>query len=270
VDRPQLLRLDRAWRLLLDARDALLRAEAAGGLGEKERAAAWDGIHIAEGSDWYWWYGDDRTSGMDDVFDDLFRRHLANVYRAIGLPPPHSLASPIGGSHPAPVRQPTGLLEVRVDGRRTSFFEWLSAGRFRVEDEAGSMQRAQSGTLEEIAFGFDSTRFFLALDFGRKPARIFDGGGAVRIHFLAPQERELVVYGAGRMELAGAVYPSVAVDEILELSVPWAALGATVGDELGFYVGVERAGTPAERFPRSFAIHVRVPDPEFDQRIWTV
>ena len=40
-------------------------------------------ILIAEGSDWFWWYGDDHSSAHDLEFDDLFRRHLRNVYRLL-------------------------------------------------------------------------------------------------------------------------------------------------------------------------------------------
>ena len=46
---------------------------------------------IAEGSDWFWWYGDDHSSDHDREFDDLFRRHLRNVYAALGEPAPDEL-----------------------------------------------------------------------------------------------------------------------------------------------------------------------------------
>src|SRR5260370_9097799 len=31
-------------------------------------------------SDWFWWYGDDKARPGDAVFDQLFRKHLQNVY----------------------------------------------------------------------------------------------------------------------------------------------------------------------------------------------
>ena len=46
---------------------------------------------IAEGSDWFWWYGDDHSSDHDLAFDDLFRRHVRNVYRALDAPIPEEL-----------------------------------------------------------------------------------------------------------------------------------------------------------------------------------
>ncbi len=51
---------------------------------------AWKQIHIAEGSDWFWWYGDNQ---MD--FDRLFRRHLANFYTILGKDIPEYLKKPL-------------------------------------------------------------------------------------------------------------------------------------------------------------------------------
>ncbi len=56
--------------------------------GHPERA--WDEIYIAEGSDWFWWYGDDHSSALDALFDHLFRKHLRNVYTLLGDDPPGS------------------------------------------------------------------------------------------------------------------------------------------------------------------------------------
>ena len=69
----------RAWSQLADAREAL--DVAGGGDVSRALARAREEMLIAEGSDWFWWYGDDHSSDHDMEFDDLFRRHLRNVYR---------------------------------------------------------------------------------------------------------------------------------------------------------------------------------------------
>ena len=76
---------NQAWYLLGRTRRALDRASGA----DRERAL--EAILAAEGSDWFWWYGSDQTSAQDDAFDDLFRRHLASVHRALGEEPPVEL-----------------------------------------------------------------------------------------------------------------------------------------------------------------------------------
>lgn len=51
---------------------------------------AWKQIYIAEGSDWFWWYGEDHAD-----FDRLFRMHLSNFYTIIGKDIPDYLKAPL-------------------------------------------------------------------------------------------------------------------------------------------------------------------------------
>jgi len=51
---------------------------------------AWKQMYICEGSDWFWWYGDNNHD-----FDVLFRTHLINFYKFIGKEPPEYLHKPI-------------------------------------------------------------------------------------------------------------------------------------------------------------------------------
>ena len=82
---------NRAWDLLSDTRDFLARE----GATPASAPAAFEALYAAEGSDWFWWFGDDQDSGRDADFDDLFRMHLTAVYRALGKEPPASLAAEI-------------------------------------------------------------------------------------------------------------------------------------------------------------------------------
>jgi alpha-amylase/alpha-mannosidase (GH57 family) len=82
---------NQAWNLLGTARDALC----ASGLPRETAPAAYQALYAAEGSDWFWWYGDDQQSGQDASFDELFRTHLRAVYLGMGTSPPAELARPI-------------------------------------------------------------------------------------------------------------------------------------------------------------------------------
>ncbi|MFZ5800881.1 MAG: glycoside hydrolase, partial [Candidatus Omnitrophota bacterium] len=59
-------------------------------LSEAQKTAALRQIYIVEGSDWFWWYGDDRS-----FFDILFRKHLTNFYKIIGQNTPEYLSHPL-------------------------------------------------------------------------------------------------------------------------------------------------------------------------------
>ncbi len=127
------------WDALHKAREHLrTRAQQPHIPPEKVRAA-WDEIYIAEGSDWFWWYGDDHSSAQDALFDQLFRKHLQNVYALLGDPPPPELSRPISRRGHQPIHtMPRSFLDVKVDGRET-FFEWLSAGHYTCQNERGTM-----------------------------------------------------------------------------------------------------------------------------------
>jgi alpha-amylase/alpha-mannosidase (GH57 family) len=83
---------NRAWELLLAARQAYDTAVAAS---EDGKRLALEELLIAEGSDWNWWYGPEHDSPNRLEFDALYREHLSNVYRALGLAVPEELSHPI-------------------------------------------------------------------------------------------------------------------------------------------------------------------------------
>jgi alpha-amylase/alpha-mannosidase (GH57 family) len=52
-------------------------------------------MYIAEGSDWFWWFGTDQNSGNDEAFDQQFRDTLKQVYASLGETAPDFLDVPI-------------------------------------------------------------------------------------------------------------------------------------------------------------------------------
>jgi len=78
----------KAWEYLALARQELQRL-----IDKKEviPEAAWKQMYICEGSDWFWWYGEDYPG----YFDRLFRMHLSNFYTILGLQIPQYLKNPI-------------------------------------------------------------------------------------------------------------------------------------------------------------------------------
>ncbi|MBC7221074.1 hypothetical protein H5T55_06365 [Candidatus Bipolaricaulota bacterium] len=76
-----------AWAQLARAQAAV--AEASPGPG---RTRAREHLLVAEGSDWFWWYGPHHVSPHEPVFDRLFRAHLAAAHRELGHTVPAELA----------------------------------------------------------------------------------------------------------------------------------------------------------------------------------
>ena len=165
-----------AWELLLAARQAYDQAQ---DVPEAGRQVAYEELLIAEGSDWNWWYGPEHGSDTRPEFDQLYRDHLSNVYHFLGLAPPEALSRPILRSdQPGEFHQaPQNSIQATIDGRVTSYFEWMGAGRYRPDPRSGAMHGG-SAPLREMFYGWDDTHLYIRLD-GAGDSRIsveFDSG----------------------------------------------------------------------------------------------
>ena len=114
-------------------------------------------IFTAEGSDWFWWYGEPNNSGQDHLFDYLFREHLKNVYKYFNLPVPTSLEMPLGLMS-KPSSLPTGSITPVMDGQDRIDDEWLNAGVISLPDIPYSEDLK---FFKKIKFGFDSDNLYL-------------------------------------------------------------------------------------------------------------
>src|SRR5690242_5885371 len=159
-----------AWELLWDAREIYARAVEAHKKGRPDAPTeaglkeAHESLLAAEGSDWCWWFGPEHSTANDAEFDALYRKHLTGVYLALGQVPPEDLAKPIKRRPEHALHlPPAGLLRVKVDGRETSYFEWLGAGLYSPERRGGSMH-GRVFYLHEMRYGFEEDRFCIRID----------------------------------------------------------------------------------------------------------
>ena len=142
---------------------------------EAQRKLAYEEILIAEGSDWNWWYGPEHHSANDRDFDELYRKHLANVYHALGAMPPDYLVQPItaGVARPAFIAQ-SSYIHPRIDGEITRYFEWMGAAMYTADMRAGAMHGKQF-FLDSVYAGVDDQFLYGRLDFaGGVPDMSFD------------------------------------------------------------------------------------------------
>jgi hypothetical protein len=285
-----------AWDALHRTREYLVRRGKEMGNGEwgmgKERPGpvpggprsplerAWEELYIAEGSDWFWWYGDDHSSAQDALFDYLFRKHLQNVYLLLGDQPPPDLGRPISRrGQRVHCTMPRAFLDVKIDGRYT-FFEWVSAGRYSCQNERGTMAMAAAGPLRELYFGFSLALLLIRLDCDRAARAALADVDAVRIGFVEPRGYEVCVRTPGRPQQAvsllkdGKPLPApglaAAVDQIVEVAIPFDRLGVAVDQHLQFFVELQQGGLGRDRAPRDGTIVLTRPSPDFEQIMWDV
>jgi alpha-amylase/alpha-mannosidase (GH57 family) len=241
---------------------------------------AWEELYIAEGSDWFWWYGDDHSSAQDALFDYLFRKHLQNVYLLLGDVPPPELSRPISRrGHRVNYTQPRAFLNVKIDGRST-FFEWLSAGRYCCQNERGTMAMATHGPLQEVYFGFNLSTLFLRVDCDGPARAALADYEALRVGFIDPAGYEVRVLSPGRPgqvvellrreERVPASGLAAAVDQIAEVAVPFDALGVAVDQPLQLFVDLLQGGQSRDRAPREGTLAFTRPSPDFEHIMWDV
>ena len=275
----------RAWTQLAEARRAI---ESPGpGVSPAALARAREELFIAEGSDWFWWYGDDHSSDHDLEFDDLFRRHVRNVYRSLELPIPEELfLTNITTQPPADVvNRPSGFIRPTIDGEVTSYFEWVGAGCVESGDAAGTMhQVADRGPgITLVEFGFDLEHLYLRIDGPQAMSAVLSRRIELSINFLKPAATRVAVAmdgdaltarvlnreagGEWRPREAGQVH--AAAGSIVELEIPFRSLGLSPHDPIAFVVALNRAAAEIEHYPRHRPIEFLVPDQQFVAANWT-
>ncbi|MBC7251455.1 MAG: glycoside hydrolase [Anaerolineae bacterium] len=123
---------------------------------------ALDWMYLAEGSDWFWWYGADQDSGQDEYFDGVFRALQRKVYEALGEPVPDDLEVPIIPAEAVPpTRGVTGVISPTVDGRVEPADEWDAAGYYEV---SGGAQARAEDVISALYYGYDAKNLYFRLD----------------------------------------------------------------------------------------------------------
>ncbi len=175
----------RAWALLAATRLAVHTA------GPEAEERARPHLHAAEGSDWFWWFGDRFSSSFDGHFDALFRNHLIAAHQAAGLQVPVVLREPVHRPHPPTVEPPRGWLPPppwRLPER-------LAAGR--VEIPEGSMARDHR---DALFFGWTAPGpdqvLVVELE-GEDVTLVIDGQGAQHPHTGPPGPIQIQVLRDG-------------------------------------------------------------------------
>jgi alpha-amylase/alpha-mannosidase (GH57 family) len=153
-----------AWDYLLKTREALAEYDISKRktTSPENLAKALDFMYLAEGSDWFWWFGADQDSGDDAYFDYSFRSLLAEVYKSLGEPVPDLVQAPIVQARvAAPSRQMSGPISPTLDGQETSPDEWAKAGMYQTA--GGSMARAED-VVSALYYGLDGKNLYVRAD----------------------------------------------------------------------------------------------------------
>jgi len=278
---------NRAWDLLEEARGTV---EAGQTTLHEGQARAWNEIWIAEGSDWFWWFGQQHDSGIDIIWDNLFRLHLRNAYQLLGQVPPPTLYRPIVSRATPPAgKRPERGVSPRLEPGVLDEAEWRAAGYLDASALFGAMHPPR-GLIRRIWFGADDRQLYLRFDLQPQAARrartlqVFFSGprpaGQDRLHRFGPPA--LVDFGFDpQFVLRGVIDGSQTALRLYQLqdapeakplleaaiptlpalafALPFRELGREAGDSISLAAVVTEGERLLEVLPPSGAIKLRVP-----------
>ncbi len=269
-----------AWDLLWDAREAYSRAEEARAQGRKDAPSeaglkeAKESLLAAEGSDWCWWFGPEHSTANDAEFDALYRRHLTGIYRAVGKIAPDELAKPIKRQPERALHlPPSEYLRVDVNGRDTSYFEWLGAGLYSPERRSGAMH-GRTFYLRELRYGFEPERLCIRLDaFPAALSELEDAEFRVTIQatsevtMMAKLSRGKLVEYAVEQDRLCLLNPAgsteAAYEQILELAISKELFDLRGASRLRLGVALWHGGLPVDVLPAEGVLEVQLGEEHF-------
>ncbi|MBV9435078.1 MAG: glycoside hydrolase, partial [Acidobacteria bacterium] len=257
-----------SWDYLAEARDFYDRH--AGAVDANKSKLAYEELLIAEGSDWNWWYGPEHHSANDRDFDELYRSHLANVYRLLGANPPDYLEQPISAELLGKLRTvpQSAYIRPRIDTPNIGYFDWLGAATFSADRRTSAMH-GKTFLLERAYAGISERDFYFRVDFARElagehtielrievlPASVqatrkafiaqfcLSGRALSRTVLLQPGQGD----GNGRGSSADTLQASF--ERWLRAQIPLSALKADQGDTLLLRFTVFREELPLDSLP---------------------
>ena len=263
-----------AWQWLHRARRATITEETVQSDGQDLPEAL---LHLlrAEGSDWFWWFGDHHPTAQAETFDGLFRHQLQALYRSVGQAVPdylhHPIKEPLRHSR---VHEPRAFICPQIDGRNSDYFDWLAAGS--VELQSGGAMHATGQELAGLYFGYDEQHFYLRIDFGTWKEELaaedavleihFSGKNDLRVHFV-PADGQLTISNGGQELVAEA---QAAYQSIFELALSLETLGLAAMDEIGLSCQLHRAGHETAHWPDQGMIKLCYRGAELEAQHWFV
>jgi alpha-amylase/alpha-mannosidase (GH57 family) len=268
---------NKAWDYLSEARDFYEREN---GKADPEKAKlAFEELLIAEGSDWNWWYGPEHHSANDRDFDELYRKHLSNVYQLLGAEVPLYLAQPIAAGAARPNYLPqSALISPRVGETVIRYFDWLGAAVYNADRHTSAMHGKQF-LLDAIYAGVNENSLFGRLDFCELPndpvqvvvnievsglkAKADEGPSQLRWRITADLDQGLRGWELRNSEvLANSEKPMdnviVAMTKRFEFQVPLHLLGAEHGSRIHLRFSLWREGLPIDALPLEGAVQLAV------------
>ena len=242
---------NRGWELLSIAKNSYEAKKST--LTEEADKKAKKELMIAEGSDWFWWYGDDHYTPQADEFDELFRKHLINIYKIIGETPPQKMFEPICKVKTGKQRsKPKNYVSPTIDGQISDFYEWLGGGYVDLDADFSVMDSG-GFHFEKLFWGFDDENIYFAIK--GKFDELIDKGYELSIALTGSADVSFKLEFTRQNKTLSCIQNGIlhrvewAVGDVFEISVPKGCLACGCDSLLQASFEIQKNSKTIERAP---------------------
>lgn len=248
---------DRAgWRLLADARRA---AERIGGAARDEALRY---LHAAEGSDWFWWYGEEFSTPFASWFDALFRAWVRAAWQALGEEPPIALDEPIKQGPVQRLARPVKPIDPGLQAD-APWIRWAGAGAIRWP--AGSAMSLGGRHLGRSWYGWSSRgdRLWLRVELPDPLPAVEEGSWRLSAGGALLELPYGEVGACTRSPAGAAVHGNTDLVACVEVS-------ALEPGDVPIWVSVLSRGLEIARYPAHGRLELPAPEGDPGLSLWTV
>lgn len=276
-----------AWDRLIRTRNDLVDYMETNTLTKEDLPDAWESLYAAEGSDWFWWYGNDQDSGHDELFDWQFKTILRGVYKGIGWTDEDILDTyPELFMRIAPPVQAvfTAKTFPTIDGVQTVSDEWEGGALYEYGSIDGSnmfyrLTSAVDENLDKIHFKIETTNMYnmsnlddvsIGLYFSKPFAEFksifprvanssnpnemigFEPSTELRIYLNDLANLEIYFMGSEGWELTTNSFTEIVLGDFLEFSIPLNLIQLQKGEQffVSFLATNDITGLNFDRVPK--------------------
>lgn len=222
----------------------------------------------AQGSDWFWWYGEPFSSVYKPHFDELFRAFMKQAYLTAGSKPPPSLDIPIVKPfQPERRLQPMFAITPKLDGRETSFYEWIGSCRIDPRQYGSTMGRSEH-SIRAVHYGFNERELFFRFD----PVQTVRPRLTAKLvfHALGQKQSTVTIPLDEPQPLRESEGIRIASRDIIEIALDQERLGIAPGMECQFWAEIFDEDILLESLPPSGVYQFMIPTPDMLAAHWIV
>ncbi|MCX7957008.1 MAG: glycoside hydrolase family 57 protein [Endomicrobia bacterium] len=260
---------NKAWEYLHNTRKNIRTFLSQNFLEEEKKNLCMEEIYAAEGSDWFWWFGDEHFSEQSDIFDFLFRQHLKNIYIMFDQEPPYYLDIPIKNklNQKEEIILPADFISVCIDGKISNYYEWKNAGKYSLKN---SSMHQTSSVISDLYYGFDLENLYIRLDYNT----IDENNNIVIYAYFIDKVEEVFYFKSpfiiGHEDLE-MILPNknkeilknhISINKIVEIKIPFSVMDIKSKQNLILYVNIcknfNNRLVEIQRLPQSSFIEIPV------------